>query len=222
MVRPTTEESGELFFSTSTRTCVAHSNTPSRSQARSASRFAWLAFLGSCGSLSDSLTEGRHWIKRALQADNTPSHERAWALATCGYIAILQGDTEAQAALLGEAYRLAVELDDDAACAYATHLLGMQGNFTGDVAAGIPLFIEALERYAAVDVPRTTQFGSCSTGDHVPAAGRSWTRAPPGRRTRSAVRGSRRTLAPLAYPKYVPRLPRVTEWPTNGSRDTAA
>ncbi|WP_213573427.1 LuxR C-terminal-related transcriptional regulator [Rhodococcus sp. USK13] len=100
------------------------------------------------------MTEGRHWIERALQADKTPSHERAWALATCGYITTLQGDTEAQAALLAEAHRLAVELDDDAARAYATHLLGMQGNFSGELAAGIPLFVEALERYAAVNVPQ--------------------------------------------------------------------
>ena len=45
--------------------------------------FLWVA----CG----FLTEGRYWLDRALSLDNDPSPERAWALGTDGYIAVLQG-----------------------------------------------------------------------------------------------------------------------------------
>lgn len=93
------------------------------------------------------LTEGRLWVDRALALDPEPSHERAWALATAAYIAVFQGDDEAIATLPEAAYELAARLDDPAATAYATHVLGMRQTISNDPASAIPLFTEALEGY---------------------------------------------------------------------------
>ena len=98
------------------------------------------------------LTEGRLWLDRALALDKEPSHERAWALATAGYIAICQGDDEAARALAEEARNLAVQLDDTAALAYANHVLGTRLYVGRDPASAIPLLSRALEQYAGTDV----------------------------------------------------------------------
>lgn len=104
------------------------------------------------------LTEGWLWLDRALALDSEPSHERAWALATAGYIAVFQGDEAAGLELPEQARKLAAQLDDPAALAYATHMLGMQRFLSTDLAGAIPLFVEALERYADVEV--TEQYPS--------------------------------------------------------------
>jgi non-specific serine/threonine protein kinase len=107
--------------------------------------FLWVA----CG----FLTEGRYWLDRALSLDTDPCPERAWALGTDGYIAVLQGDLEAGGAVLEECRSLALELDDPAALAYATHLLGLCAMFKDDLARAVELFLEGLARYEATDVP---------------------------------------------------------------------
>lgn len=98
------------------------------------------------------LTEGRLWLNRALSLDDEPSPERAWALATAAYIAFFQADQAAVAELPAQARQLAVELDDPAALAYATHVLGLQRFLSTDLAGAVPLLVEALERYAETDV----------------------------------------------------------------------
>src|SRR6516162_2092602 len=106
--------------------------------------FLWVA----CG----FLTEGRYWLDRALSLDHDPSPERAWALGTDGYIAVLQGDLEAGGAVLEQCRSLALELDDPAALAYATHLLGLCAMFKDDLVRAVELFLEGLARYEATDV----------------------------------------------------------------------
>ena len=106
--------------------------------------FLWVA----CG----FLTEGRYWLDRALSLDNDPSAERAWALGTDGYIAVLQGDLEAGGAILEQCRSLALELDDPATLAYATHLLGLYAMFKDDLVRAVELFLEGLARYEATDV----------------------------------------------------------------------
>jgi len=98
------------------------------------------------------LAEGRLWLDRALALDTEPSHERAWALATAAYIAVFLGDDDAIASLPEAAYELAARLDDPAATAYATHVLGMRQAVSDDPGSAIPLLTEALEGYAGSDV----------------------------------------------------------------------
>ena len=98
------------------------------------------------------MTEGRLWLNRALAMDQEPSHERVWALGTAADIAVFQGDEAAATELIDAAHDLAVRLGDPKGLAYATHLLGLRQLGT-DPSAAIPLLVEALERYACVDVP---------------------------------------------------------------------
>jgi non-specific serine/threonine protein kinase len=98
------------------------------------------------------LTEGRYWLDRALSLDTDPSPERAWALGTDGYIAVLQGDLEAGGVVLDQCRSLALELDDPAALAYATHLLGLHAMFNDDLARAVELLLEGLAWYEATDV----------------------------------------------------------------------
>lgn len=99
------------------------------------------------------LTEGRLWLDRALALDDEPSHERAWAQATAAYIAVFQDDETAATTLSEDAWNLAAQLDDPAALAYTTHVLGVRQFLSADLAAAIPLFVEALEQYTHTDLP---------------------------------------------------------------------
>ncbi|WP_207892279.1 LuxR C-terminal-related transcriptional regulator [Streptacidiphilus pinicola] len=101
---------------------------------------------------TEYIAEGRLWLDRLLALDEEPSHERAWALATAAYIAIFQGDEHAVTVLPEVARDLAVRLDDPAALAYATHVLGMRQSLSDDPASAIPLFTEALEQYSETGV----------------------------------------------------------------------
>lgn len=98
------------------------------------------------------LAEGRLWLERALAVDAEPTHERAWALATVAYLAIYQGDESSLTTLVDEAHELAERLDDDAALAYVTHVQGLRHFLDADLTAAIPLFSDALVRYADADV----------------------------------------------------------------------
>ncbi|RHW23925.1 LuxR family transcriptional regulator [Nocardioides immobilis] len=97
------------------------------------------------------MTEGRLWLDRALAMDDEPSPERVWALGTAANIAVFQGDETAAAALIDAVTQLAGRLDDPKGLAYATHMRGLRELGT-DPSAAIPLLVEALERYAGVDV----------------------------------------------------------------------
>ncbi|WP_323375210.1 ATP-binding protein [Streptomyces sp. RB17] len=100
-------------------------------------------------------TEARLWLGRALALDAEPSRERAWALATVAYIAAFQGDEAAAAASAEDARKVAVQLDDPAALAYATHVRGMSKLLSTDLSGAIPLLTEALEQYTETEAPAT-------------------------------------------------------------------
>jgi tetratricopeptide (TPR) repeat protein len=103
--------------------------------------FYWIA----CGFVRD----GRYWLDRALQADPTPSRERARGLWINGWIACLQGDYPAGLALLEESRDLAQKLGDDTELTYATQYLGWARLVSGDPPQAIPLLDHVLARHRA-------------------------------------------------------------------------
>jgi non-specific serine/threonine protein kinase len=98
------------------------------------------------------LTEGRLWLDRTLALSEEPTHERAWALATAGYLAIFQGDEAAAKALPEQARALARQLDDGITLAFATHVLATRELLGTNPGAAIPLFRTALRLYAKTDL----------------------------------------------------------------------
>jgi non-specific serine/threonine protein kinase len=104
--------------------------------------FLWVALF---------LSEGRHWLDRALAIEDGPSLERAKALATCGYVAALQGDLPAAEAMLGESRTLAGQLGDSATFAYGTSVLGLSALFH-DPDRAATLLNDVLPRYEAAGV----------------------------------------------------------------------
>jgi len=105
--------------------------------------FLWVALF---------LDEGEHWLTRALAVPGPPSPVRAWALATAGYVAAIQGRGDDAEELLGESRAMAIEIEDAAGYAYGTHVLGLNALFT-DSEKAVLLFRQALPLYeAASDV----------------------------------------------------------------------
>ncbi len=98
----------------------------------------------------DHLTEARLWLDRGLALHQEPTLERAWALATAGYIAAFQGDMDRMFGCAEQARLLAVELGDLRAMAFAYHVLGFCKSLSRtDFADAVPLLTEALEQYTA-------------------------------------------------------------------------
>jgi len=100
---------------------------------------------------SGLLPEGRLWLERALAADLEPTPDRAWALASTGFIAVFQGD-EAAEPLAEEARQLAVRLGDPATLAFATHVLGTREHLGTDLTRGVRRLLEARQQYADAGV----------------------------------------------------------------------
>ncbi|MQY13694.1 putative HTH-type transcriptional regulator [Streptomyces sp. RB5] len=103
----------------------------------------WFYWAG-CGLLG----EGRYWLDRTLALDPIRTPDRAKALWVCGYVAVLQGDTESAVRLLEECRAQALRTGDDRALAYAVHRLGCARLINDEHAAAEPLFEDALHRYA--------------------------------------------------------------------------
>ncbi|MEV0055254.1 LuxR C-terminal-related transcriptional regulator [Saccharopolyspora shandongensis] len=140
-------------------------------QARVGQRLAsalWIYWIA-CG----LLTEGRHWLDRALALDQEPSAERTKALWVSGYIATRQGDNSAALAMLEECQELARRLDDRSALARGLQMNGLAELMHGDHARGVELLEEALARHRAAGEPdvnlATTVFylalAVCTRGD---------------------------------------------------------
>ncbi len=102
----------------------------------------WFYWAG-CGVLS----EGRHWLDRALAGAPKPGACRAKALWVNGYVATLQGDLRAATAMLEECRAYARSSRDDIALAYATHRLGCNALVGDDIAHAKSLFEEARAAY---------------------------------------------------------------------------
>jgi predicted ATPase/DNA-binding CsgD family transcriptional regulator len=102
---------------------------------------------------SAALTEGRHWLERALRLDTRPSRHRAKALCAIGFIASHQGDLQAAVRWSGEARELARQLGDASILAWATERAGTCAMFGGDLDRAGPLLEQALAEYHALSEP---------------------------------------------------------------------
>jgi predicted ATPase len=98
------------------------------------------------------LAEGRHYLERALEAENSPGvgAVTAKALWVLGYIAVLQGDLPAAISLLIRCRALARVEGDAAAEAYAVHRLGCAALVGDHHSRAAALFTDALSRYSAL------------------------------------------------------------------------
>ncbi|MFJ4780229.1 ATP-binding protein [Streptomyces sp. NPDC088762] len=106
----------------------------------------WFCWAG-CG----RLTEGRHWLDRALEApdEGAAGYEdsRLKALWVLGYVAALQGDAVASMRALHECRDGAAESGNRVAAAYAVHRLGCLALVSDDMARAGELLGSALRRY---------------------------------------------------------------------------
>ncbi|MEU8620339.1 AAA family ATPase [Streptomyces sp. NPDC048623] len=110
----------------------------------------WFYWAG-CGRLS----EGRHWLDRALGASShqpVALHEEARlkALWVLGYVAILQGDPTAAVAALHECRERARITGNAVAEAYATHRMGCMALLSDDLPRAEELIGRALDAYREI------------------------------------------------------------------------
>jgi predicted ATPase/DNA-binding CsgD family transcriptional regulator len=104
---------------------------------------AWLYWVA-----SGHLLEGRHWLDRALFSDTKPSSDRARALWTNGFLAVLEGDRAVGNEFIDEALQVAAEVNDSESEACATHVKGLAALFAGDLTLATSLLERAGERYS--------------------------------------------------------------------------
>ncbi|MFD9244400.1 ATP-binding protein [Streptomyces sp. NPDC059556] len=102
----------------------------------------WFAWVG-CGRLS----EGRHWLDRALALESGHEEARLKALWVLGYVTVLQGDGTAAVAALHECGERARSSRNALAEAYATHRMGCLALLTDDMPRAEELIGRALEAY---------------------------------------------------------------------------
>ncbi|MEU3749488.1 MULTISPECIES: ATP-binding protein [Streptomyces] len=102
----------------------------------------WFAWVG-CGRLS----EGRHWLERALALESGHEEARLKALWVLGYVTILQGDGTAAVAALHECRERARASGNALAEAYATHRMGCLALLSDDMPRAEELIGRALESY---------------------------------------------------------------------------
>jgi hypothetical protein len=121
-------------------------NTPAETQTGLRLAAALLFYWSDCG----FLTEGRHWLDRALALDTEPTRTRAMALWTSAYVAVALGSYRSAACMADECRALALRLGDETALAYAELMLGIATSPSGDHARAIALIEEALTRFEAV------------------------------------------------------------------------
>jgi non-specific serine/threonine protein kinase len=98
--------------------------------------------------VNGAIDEGRRWL-RLLTADSTPTLDRAWALASAGRLAVLQGAAADVPTLLAECRGLAQAFADPTLSAHVAHTEGLAELFRGDPRRGLVLFERALAAYHA-------------------------------------------------------------------------
>jgi len=103
--------------------------------------FYWLG----CGFVS----EGRHWLDRALAMDTEPSRQRANALWTNAHLVVLQGDAPAAMAMAQECRDWTQMHGEETTLAYAISVQGAAAWFSGDVRRAQELLEDALARFEA-------------------------------------------------------------------------
>jgi predicted ATPase/DNA-binding CsgD family transcriptional regulator len=90
------------------------------------------------------MSEGRHWLDRALAHPTAIPVERARALRLDAWLALLQSDTNEAARMLDEARPLAEAAGDDVARAYVLQTSGMLAMFQGDLSSAVDLLDQAM------------------------------------------------------------------------------
>jgi hypothetical protein len=123
--------------------CLTHSDQE-RIGVRMIGHHGWFLWGPVCIFLSD----GRHWLDRALAVDLEASPERGEALAAFAYLASMQGDVAAATSSTVECLAIAEALEDQRLRAYATHMLGLAALFT-DPPNAVELLSKAVEQYQA-------------------------------------------------------------------------
>jgi hypothetical protein len=91
-----------------------------------------------------TLSEGCHWLARALAHPTAASVERARALRLDAWLAVLQSDSNEAARMLDEARPLADAAGDDVARAYVLQTSGMLAMFQGDLSPAVDLLDQAV------------------------------------------------------------------------------
>lgn len=128
----------------------------------------WVYWVG-CGLLRD----GRHWLRRALDADRLPSPARTKALWVEGWCACLQGDCASALVSLAECERQARDQGDQHALARARQFMGTAYLFSNDLERAVSLEDSAVDQYREwneLSAPATMAFVSranaaCIRGD---------------------------------------------------------
>lgn len=100
-------------------------------------------------SATSHMHEAAVWLDRALALATESTPERAWGLATRGYIAAFLGEREALGVLPEQARSMALSLGDKRSLAFANHVIGFRQSLSrgGAIRDAIPLLTEALHQY---------------------------------------------------------------------------
>ncbi|GAA4623177.1 LuxR family transcriptional regulator [Actinoallomurus vinaceus] len=99
------------------------------------------------------LSEGRHWLHRALEYGRVPGRVRADALWVAGRLGVLQGDTTTGLDLLDQCRVLAERIGYSQAQRRAVQFAGLAAMFEGRFADARALMSRALESNRAADDP---------------------------------------------------------------------
>lgn len=99
------------------------------------------------------LGEGRRWLDGGLAVCTEPSRVRARALWTNSWLAVIQSETDAAAAMLAESGKLGERLEDESVVAYTALYSGMIAMYRGDAESAIGLYQEAVARHRVTDDP---------------------------------------------------------------------
>ena len=97
------------------------------------------------------LSEGRHYLDRALRVFPEPSPERAWALGVRGRLATFQGDLANAVADIRESIRLADEFGEELAAARGYLYLNLALAFAGEHEQATAAGLTARQRMTACD-----------------------------------------------------------------------
>ncbi|WP_327321965.1 LuxR C-terminal-related transcriptional regulator [Streptomyces sp. NBC_01210] len=99
------------------------------------------------------LGEGRRWLDEGLAVCTEPNQVRARALWTNSWLAVIQSETAAAAAMLEESGKLGKQLADESVVAYTALYSGMIAMYRGDAESAIGLYEDAVARHQAVNDP---------------------------------------------------------------------
>ncbi|GAA2440519.1 LuxR family transcriptional regulator [Actinomadura vinacea] len=99
------------------------------------------------------LAEGRRWMDRALASDTGPSEVRARALWSNSWLAIIQADPDAAAAMLEESKAIGEKLGLEPVLGYVAVFSGMIAMVRDDTETAIALYEDAVRRHTSTGDP---------------------------------------------------------------------